>query len=95
MYHRRLTKVLKHIKYRPNLYYKTYIPKKIWEFNKESTCSFMDFKKAYDSINRQSTFDILEEFRFTQKMFNLVKASLKDFNSLSKSRKYILERGIN
>ncbi|KAL4107860.1 hypothetical protein QTP88_018142 [Uroleucon formosanum] len=48
---------------------------KIWEFDKEINTLFVDFKKAYDSIHRESLINILKEFNFPQKLVNLVSIS--------------------
>jgi len=37
---------------------------------------FVDFKKAYDSIHRESLINILKEFRFPRKIVNLFEASI-------------------
>jgi len=37
---------------------------------------FVDFKKAYDSIHRESLINILKEFRFPSKIINLIGASI-------------------
>lgn len=36
---------------------------KTWEFNQELHTLYVDFKKAYDSINRKSIYKILDHFR--------------------------------
>jgi len=36
----------------------------------------VDFKKAYDSIHRESLINILKEFRFPSKLVNLIGASI-------------------
>jgi len=37
---------------------------------------FVDFKKAYDSIHRESLVNILKEFRFPSKIVNLIGATI-------------------
>jgi hypothetical protein len=37
---------------------------------------FVDFKKAYDSIHRESLIQILKEFKFPSKIVNLIGASI-------------------
>ena len=45
--------------YRNN--YQLYVCKK-WEYNKDVCQLFIDFEKAYDSIKRESLYDILIKF---------------------------------
>lgn len=49
---------------------------KAWEFNITIHQLFVDFKQAYDSIERAALFVILEEFGIPRKLINLVKATL-------------------
>lgn len=37
----------------------------------------IDFKKAYDSIHRESSFNFLKEFEIPQKLINLIKMSIE------------------
>lgn len=37
---------------------------------------FVDFRKAYDSIHRESLLNILKDFKFPRKIINLIGASL-------------------
>lgn len=37
----------------------------------------IDFKKAYDSIHRESSFNVLKEFEIPQKLINLIKMSIE------------------
>lgn len=46
--------------------------------NRPIVCTFIDFKKAYDSIDRQSLFDILEEQGLDGKTLRLIKQTLTD-----------------
>lgn len=48
--------------------------------------SFVDFKKAYDSIDRDTLFDTLKEYHVDQKTINLIKLTLKDTISKVKFR---------
>jgi len=50
----------------------------MWEFNREIQTLFVDFKKAYDSIHRESLINILKEFDFPQKLVNLVSIRIMD-----------------
>lgn len=38
---------------------------------------FVDFRKAYDSIHRNSLYNIMEEFGFPKKLINLTKLSME------------------
>jgi hypothetical protein len=46
------------------------ILQKSWKYNKDVHILFVDFKKAYDSIHRESLVNILKEFRFPSKIVN-------------------------
>lgn len=50
---------------------------KTWEFDQELHALFVDFKKAYDCIIRESIYKILEQFHLPQKLIGLNNASLK------------------
>jgi len=51
---------------------------KSWEFDKEIHTLFVDFKKAYDSIHRESLLNIMKEFHFPKKLVNLVSISVME-----------------
>ena len=51
---------------------------KAWEFNINIHQLFIDFKQAYDSIDRQALFDIMNEFGIPTKLITLTKATLTD-----------------
>ena len=51
---------------------------KCWEYNKEIWQIFIDFKQAYDSINRTSMWNIMAEFNIPSKLINLVKACYRN-----------------
>jgi len=51
---------------------------KIWEFDKEIYILFIDFRKAYDSIHRNSLINIMREFNFPQKLIKLVEISIME-----------------
>ncbi|VVC32177.1 Reverse transcriptase domain [Cinara cedri] len=46
------------------------------EFDKEVHVLFVDFRKAYDSIHRESLLNILKDFKFPRKIINLIGTSL-------------------
>ncbi|KAF0753170.1 ribosome biogenesis protein TSR3 isoform X1 [Aphis craccivora] len=52
------------------------ILQKSWEYNKDVHILFVDFKKAYDSIHRESLVNILKGFRFPSKIVNLIGATI-------------------
>lgn len=54
------------------------IMEKAWEYNINIHQLFIDFKQAYDSIDRQALFDIMNEFGIPTKLINLTKATLTD-----------------
>jgi len=49
---------------------------KTWKFDKEIHILFVDFKKAYDSIHRESLLKVLKELKFLQKLVNLISISI-------------------
>jgi len=48
------------------------LAQKTWEFDQELHSLFADFKKAYDSINRENIYKILEHFRIAQKLIGRI-----------------------
>ena len=52
------------------------ILEKKWEYNNEVCQLFIDFKKAYDSIKRESLYDILIKFGVPIKLVRLIKTCL-------------------
>jgi len=52
------------------------IYQKTWEFDREIHVLFIDFKKAYDSIHRESLINILREFHIQDKLIELVEISI-------------------
>jgi len=50
---------------------------KSWEYNKELHVIFVDFQKAYDSIDKTSVTEILKHFHFPRKIIHLVEASIR------------------
>jgi predicted alpha/beta-fold hydrolase len=49
---------------------------KMWEFDREVHVLFIDFKKAYDCIHRESLLNVLRQFKLPQKLINLIKANI-------------------
>ena len=54
------------------------IMEKSWEFNITIHQLFVDFKQAYDSLDRNVFFSIMEEFCIPMKLIRLTKATLMD-----------------
>lgn len=54
------------------------IMEKAWEYNINIHQLFIDFKQAYDSIDRQALFNIMNEFGIPTKLINLTRATLTD-----------------
>ena len=52
------------------------ILEKKWEYNNNVYQLFIDFEKAYDSINRESLYDILIKFGVPKKLVRLIKICL-------------------
>ena len=50
--------------------------KKAWERNITVHQLFVDFKQAYDSIDRTAVFEIMTEYGIPAKLVNLTKATL-------------------
>jgi hypothetical protein len=51
---------------------------KYWEFNKEFFAIFIDFQKAYDSINREKLWIKMERFGIPKKLVNLARSSITE-----------------
>lgn len=52
--------------------------KKKYEFRQNIWQVFVDFKKAYDSIHRDSLYNIMHEFGFTSKLISLTKLCMNN-----------------
>lgn len=50
---------------------------KTWEFDKKLYCLFIDFKKAYDSVNRESIWRIMEESGIPSKLIGLTRMCIE------------------
>ncbi|KAL4142816.1 hypothetical protein QTP88_005213 [Uroleucon formosanum] len=53
------------------------IIEKKYEFRQNMWQMFVDFRKAYDSIHRNSLYNIMEEFGFPDKLINLTKLAME------------------
>jgi purine nucleoside phosphorylase len=54
------------------------ILEKKWEYSEAVHQLFIDFKKAYDSVNREVLYNILIEFSIPMKLVRLVKMCLSE-----------------
>jgi len=55
-------------------------------------CSFIDFKKAYDSVGREIIYKILIEFVIPRKLVRLIKMSLTETCSRIRVGKNVSDR---
>jgi hypothetical protein len=62
------------------------ILEKKWEYNKTVRQLFMDFKKAYDSVRREGSYNILTDFGIPMKLVRLVKMCLSETYNKSPGR---------
>jgi hypothetical protein len=60
------------------------IIQKSFDMNTETNHLFIDFKAAYDSINREQLWNLMAEFEFPHKLIRLLKATLTDVVSCVK-----------
>jgi hypothetical protein len=54
---------------------------KFFEFNIDIHCLFIDFKQAFDSLNRQKIYSILQKSGIPKKLIELVKMTLTNTNA--------------
>jgi hypothetical protein len=54
------------------------ILEKCYEYNIEMHVLFIDFKQAFDSVDRQKTMQILRELRIPNKLVRLIKMTLQN-----------------
>jgi hypothetical protein len=55
-----------------------HILEKKWEYNETVYQKFIDFKKAYDSVTRKVSYNILIEFGVPMKLVRLIKVCLNE-----------------
>ncbi|GFV20529.1 transposon TX1 uncharacterized 149 kDa protein [Trichonephila clavipes] len=67
------------------------ILEKTKEYNIKTFHLFVDFKAAYDSINRDKMIEAMTEFKIPKKLINLMKATLKNARCRIKIQKYLSE----
>jgi hypothetical protein len=72
------------------IFYIRQILEKKWEYNGTVHQLFIDFKKAYDSINREVLYNILLEFGITKKLVRLIKMCLNETYSKVRIGKFCL-----
>jgi hypothetical protein len=58
------------------IFYIQQILEKKWEYNGMVHQIFIDFKKAYDSVKRETLYNILLEFGIAKKLVRLIKVCL-------------------
>ena len=68
------------------------ILEKKWECNEEVHQLFIDFKKAYDSVEREVLYKILIEFGIPKKLVRLIKMSLTETYSRVRVGKNVPDR---
>jgi hypothetical protein len=66
--------------------------RKKWEYNGKVHQIFIDFKKAYDSINREVPYSILLEFVTPKKLVTLIKMRLSETYSKVRVDKYLSDK---
>jgi sorting nexin-29 len=54
-----------------------HILEKTLEYGISTFNLFIDFKAAYDTINREKLFEAMKEFKIPQKLMGLARATLK------------------
>ena len=65
------------------------ILEKQWEYNKDVCKLFTHFEKAYDSIKRESLYNILIKFGIPKKLVRLIKTSLDGTQSKVRIGNYV------
>ena len=65
------------------------ILEKKWEYNKDVCQLFKDFEKAYDSVKRESLYDILTKFGVPKKLVRLIKICLDGTQSKVRIGNYL------
>jgi len=61
-----------------NIFVLKIINKKIWEYNQSVQYLFINLKKKYDSLNRDTLWKCMEEFKIPKKLLNKCKTCTKD-----------------
>ena len=65
------------------------IPEKKWEYNNEVCQLFIDFEKSYNSIKRESLYDILIKFGVPRKLVGLINTYLDGIRSKVRIGSYL------
>jgi hypothetical protein len=81
------------------IFYIRQILEKKWEYNGTVHKQFIDFKKAYDSVRRETLYNILIEFGIPRKLVRLIKMCLNETYSKVRigknlSDKFSIENGL-
>jgi hypothetical protein len=70
------------------------ILEKCYEFNINVHQLYIDFKQAYDSINRKKLYDVLREMQIPAKLIRLVKITLKNTKAKNPSSRTAFKRSL-
>ena len=54
---------------------------KLWKYNQSVQYLFIDFQKAYSSINRDTLWKCMEEFKIPTKLIHMCKTCVQDTRS--------------
>jgi sorting nexin-29 len=57
------------------------ILEKCYEYNIEMHVLFIDFKQAFDSVDKQNTIQILQELRIPNKLVRLIKMTIQNMEA--------------
>jgi len=60
-----------------NIFALRIINEKLWECNQSIKYLLIDFKKAYDSINRDALWECMKEFKIPTKLINMCKTCVQ------------------
>ena len=64
-----------------NIFIMRQILEKCYEYNTEMHVLFIDFKQAFDSVDRQKTIQILQELRIPNKLVQLIKMTIQNMEA--------------
>jgi hypothetical protein len=74
------------------IFYIQQILEKKWEYNGTVHLLFIDFKKAFDSVNREVLYNILLEFGIPKKLVRLIKMCLNKTCSKDRTGKLLSDK---
>jgi sorting nexin-29 len=69
-----------------NIFITRQILENYYEYNTEIHVLFIDFKQAFDSVDRQKTIQILQELRIPNKLVQLIKMTIQNMEASVKNR---------